>query len=278
MLFTRSLLFYIAFYLNNVLQVLFFLIPFFLTGPKTGYKIANFWARSNIKLHEWIVGARLELRGVENLTSGGLLVACKHQSSHETLSLFSSFNHPAYIMKRSLTKIPILGAYFLRLDQIPVDRGRKGEALASMTKGVRKALGRGCQVLIFPEGTRQRLDAEPNYKYGIQHLYKTLDQPVLPVATNTGAFWPKDGFVHYPGTVVLEFLPIIEPGLDPDEFQVQLIHAIETASDKLLEEAASGPRPSPLAVKAIAARANAKVEPNPSTGGSDLSDSVGNPL
>ncbi|MEN0087441.1 MAG: lysophospholipid acyltransferase family protein [Pseudomonadota bacterium] len=278
MLFIRSLLFYIVFYVNNVVQVLFFAIPFFLSGTDTGYKIARFWARSNIKLHEWIIGTKVELRGLENIPKGGCLVACKHQSSHETLSLFCNFHRPAYIMKRSLTKIPILGRYFLRLGQIPVDRGRKGEALASMTKGVKRAIADGSQVLIFPEGTRQRLYAEPSYKYGIQHLYKTLNQPVLPVAVNTGAFWPKDSFVHYPGTVVLEFLPIIEPGIDPNIFQVQLIDAIENASDKLLDEAADGLRPSPLAVQAIAARAQAKVDPGPSADSNDLTQSIGNPL
>ncbi|MEO0635495.1 MAG: lysophospholipid acyltransferase family protein [Pseudomonadota bacterium] len=278
MAFVRTLIFYALFYLNNFVQVIVFIIPFLLTGPKTGYRIARFWGRSNIKLHELIIGTRLELRGIENIPDGGLLVACKHQSSHETLSLFVNFERPSYILKRSLTKIPLFGTYLLRLGQIPVDRGRKGEALASMTRGVQKAIGEGHQVLIFPEGTRQRLDAEPAYKYGIQHLYKTLDQPVLPVATNTGAFWPKDSFTHYPGTVVLEFLPVIEPGLDPDEFQVKLIHAIETASDKLLEEAAGGSTPSPLAQKALKSRAEAKVDPGPSAGESGLTQSVGNPL
>ncbi|MEM1364152.1 MAG: lysophospholipid acyltransferase family protein [Pseudomonadota bacterium] len=278
MLFIRSLLFYIAFYLNNVVQILLFFIPFFMTGRETGYRIARFWARSNIKLHEWIVGARVELRGLENIPKGGVLVACKHQSSHETLSLFWNFQYPAYIMKRSLMRIPVLRLYFQRLRQIPVDRGRKGEALASMTKGVKQALANGSQVLIFPEGTRQPLAVEPSYKYGIQHMYKTLNQPVLPVAINTGAFWPKDKFIHYPGTVVLEFLPIIEPGLDPDVFQVKLIDAIETASDKLIEEAASGPRPSPLAVAAVTAKAKMKIEPGPSDGSDSLAEGIGNPL
>jgi 1-acyl-sn-glycerol-3-phosphate acyltransferase len=121
-----------------------------------------------------------------------------------------------------------------------------------MTVGVEKAIAKGFQIVIFPEGTRKALDAEPVYKYGIQHIYKTVNTPVLPVALNTGAFWPRKGFVHYPGTVIMEFMPPIEPGLDGDVFQVRLIDAIETASNALMREAASGPTPSPLAVEAVA--------------------------
>jgi 1-acyl-sn-glycerol-3-phosphate acyltransferase len=57
------------------------------------------------------------------------------------------------------------------------------------------------------------------------------------VALNAGLFWPRRAFLIRPGKVVIEFLPIIPPGLPPREFFRKLESDIETASDRLIEEA-----------------------------------------
>ena len=69
---------------------------------------------------------------------------------------------------------------------------------------------------------------------------------VVPLALNSGLYWPRRSFLKYPGTIVVEFLPPIEPGLDSKSFLARLPSAIESGSDRLLVEAAGVRPPPPL--------------------------------
>jgi 1-acyl-sn-glycerol-3-phosphate acyltransferase len=73
-------------------------------------------------------------------------------------------------------------------------------------------------------------------------LYDALDVPCLPVALNSGVFWPRRSVIRRPGTIVVEILKPIPPGLPRDEFLRRLEAAIEGASRRLLVEA-GGPEP-----------------------------------
>jgi 1-acyl-sn-glycerol-3-phosphate acyltransferase len=126
-----------------------------------------------------------------------------------------------------------MGAY-LKKNQIGVDRGGYATALKSIVRGARDAVARGGQVLIFPEGTRQPLDAPPDYKPGIAAMYKDLNLPVTPVALNTGLIWKPSGLMRSPGRVTFKVLPPIQPGLPRDEFMRQLEDAIESECQALL--------------------------------------------
>ena len=118
----------------------------------------------------------------------------------------------------------------------PVDRGRGGQALAEMTDRARVALGRSRQIVIFPEGTRRAPGAEPSYKFGIAHLYGETGMMCLPIALNSGLFWPRRSFLRYPGTIVAEILDPIPPGLTKAEFAARLQHDIEIATARLIAE------------------------------------------
>jgi len=89
-------------------------------------------------------------------------------------------------------------------------------------------------VVIFPEGTRKAPGAPPDYKPGIAALYRELNVPVYPVATNAGVHWPAHGFIRHPGTIVFEYLEPIPPGLKRAEFMRILEERIETKSTELL--------------------------------------------
>ena len=250
MLFIRSLLFQIAFYLNNIIQVIIFMIPFLMMSREKAWSICRFWGRSHMWLHAKIIGTELEVRGAEHIPEGGFIVAAKHQSSYETLSLYNLFAEPTYILKAGLLKVPLLGVYFSRMDMIGVNRGRGGSTLKSMAEGVDDALNKERQIIIFPEGTRRYMGDDPRNKYGIRHLYETLDVTVLPVSLNTGAFWPKNRFLHYPGKVIFQIHPPINQGLEGDEFMDTLMETIETGSNALLLETAAADNASPVAVNA----------------------------
>jgi len=145
------------------------------------------------------------------------------------------FKDPIFILKRELIWIPFFGWCLSKFKMIPVDRGGRARALAQVTRRAKVELGdNGRQLLIFPEGTRRAAGAEPAYKFGVAHLYAELGLPCVPVALNSGLYWPRRRFLRRPGTIRLEILPPIAPGLDKAAFQALLQERIETASDRLL--------------------------------------------
>jgi 1-acyl-sn-glycerol-3-phosphate acyltransferase len=151
---------------------------------------------------------------------------------------------PCYIIKRELLYVPIWNWYAVRARMVFVSRGKGQQALKEMTTGSVPAIAAGRPIMLFPEGTRRAPGAPPAYRFGLTHLYRHLNVPVLPVAINSGLYWPRRKFLRYPGKILVELLPPIAPGLSTEAFQEQLVEAIESGSDRLLVEAdLSAPRP-----------------------------------
>jgi 1-acyl-sn-glycerol-3-phosphate acyltransferase len=235
MLAVRSLLFNAAFYANLILWMLA-CIPTLVLPRMALMRMAQAWARSNLLLLRALAGTKVEFRGREHISPGGLLVAAKHQSLWETFALATLFDDPTFVLKRELTWIPLFGWFLWKADMVPVDRRAGSNALRDMNRRARAEVEHGRQLLIFPEGTRRPPGAPPAYKYGIAHLYDTLGVPCLPVALNSGLFWPRRRFIRRPGTIVVEVLEPIPPGLPRDEFFRTLTQQIEAASNRLLAE------------------------------------------
>lgn len=235
MLLIRSLLFNIAFYLNLVAWMVA-IVPVFLLPRKALIRVAQAWARSSLYLMRVIAGTRVEIRGRDKIPAGGLLVAAKHQSLWETFALFTLFDDPLYVLKRELMWIPVFGWYVGKADMVPINRQGGSMALIEMNAKAKQAVERGRQILIFPEGTRRPAGAPPAYKYGVAHLYANLGVPCLPVALNSGLFWPRRQFIRRPGTIVVDILDPIPPGMPRDIFFRTLQEKIETASTRLHEE------------------------------------------
>ena len=183
-----------------------------------------------------VCGVECDFRGLEKIPRGPLLVAAKHQSLWETFALFPLFADPAFILKRELMWLPFFGWYAWKARMIPVDRGKRSQALADLASRARRELGHGRQIVIFPEGTRRPPGAEPRYKFGIAHLYGETGVACLPIALNSGLFWPRRSFRRHPGVITVEVLDPIAPGLSKDDFARALEHAIETATARLIAE------------------------------------------
>jgi 1-acyl-sn-glycerol-3-phosphate acyltransferase len=235
MLVFRSLLFNVAFYANLIVWLLA-IVPTLVMPRKAVIRAAQAWARSNLWLMRAIVGTKVEFRGRERIPPGGLLVAAKHQSFWETFALATLFDDPVFILKRELMWIPFFGWYLWKARMVPVNRKAGSLALVEMNRRAREEVRRGRQVLIFPEGTRRPPGAEPVYKFGIAHLYMTLGVPCLPVALNSGLFWPRRRFIRRPGTIMVEFLEPLAPGLPRNHFFQEVQNRIEAASQRLLAE------------------------------------------
>ena len=88
-------------------------------------------------------------------------------------------------------------------------------------------------ILIFPEGTRRPVGAEPAYMPGVAGLYRHLGVPLVPVALNSGLFWPRRTLIKRAGTIVVQILPPIEAGLDRAVLMTRLEQDIEAATADL---------------------------------------------
>jgi 1-acyl-sn-glycerol-3-phosphate acyltransferase len=229
----RSLLFNVLFYVTTTLYVVLGSPLLFAPRRWAMAALANH-ARFELFLLEHIVGLKLEVRGKDKLPKGACLVAAKHQSAWETFGLIPLFRDPALLMKRELFWIPFHGWFSRKFKMIPVDRDKGPAALRRMLREAKKRIADGREIIIFPEGTRRPPGAPPDYKTGIVLLYEALGVPCVPLALNSGLFWPRRSLIRRPGTIVVEFLDPIPPGLPKAEFLKRLMGAIESASDRLL--------------------------------------------
>jgi 1-acyl-sn-glycerol-3-phosphate acyltransferase len=207
--------------------------PFVLADDRHVWTALRTWARATLWGLRWIVGARVVIEGREHAPEGGALIAMKHQSMLDTIAPALFLSKPAFVFKRELGDTPVMGAY-LRKNQIAVDRGGHAKALKSVVRGAREAVAQGRQVVIFPEGTRQEIEAPPDYKPGIAAMYKDLNLPVTPVALNTGLIWRPKGILRSPGRVTIRILPPIPAGLSREDFMRELETRIETECQALL--------------------------------------------
>ncbi|MGZ3409780.1 MAG: lysophospholipid acyltransferase family protein [Xanthobacteraceae bacterium] len=236
MLIFRSLIFNLLFYFFVVVFVLIAL-PALVLPSRCTVRVAQWWGTTTLWLVRIICGLKFEIRGREHIPQGAFLVASKHQSAWETFALFPPFAFPTMVLKRELTWIPFFGWTLIKGGMIALDRGAGKEALANLIARVRAALSQGRQVIVFPEGTRRPPGAEPDYKLGVVQLYTSSGAACLPVALNSGMFWPRRSFLRYPGTVIVEILPPIPAGLPRAVFFRRLQNDLETATNRLIAEA-----------------------------------------
>jgi 1-acyl-sn-glycerol-3-phosphate acyltransferase len=230
-----SLLFNALFYVNITVRMIVALptiaLPYpFLLAVLRGY------ARSNLWLLRVICGITVEWRGREKIPNGACIVACKHQSVWETFALFMLLDDPTYVLKRELMWLPLFGWLARKARMIPIDRGARVTALARMTALARREIARSRQIVIFPEGTRRAPGAEPRYLSGVAYLYGKTGLACVPLALNSGLFWPRRSLLRFPGTVLVEVLDPIPAGLDKRAFLTRLQSVTEEATARLVRE------------------------------------------
>jgi 1-acyl-sn-glycerol-3-phosphate acyltransferase len=229
----RSLLFVAWLYLSMALFAVL-LSPVLLLPYRAPMEIIRLWARFVLFGLRWIAGVKVEVRGLEHRPVGAALIASKHQGMLDVIAPFAFLPDNCFVMKKELMPLPFFGWFAWKTKMIAVDRSAHAKALKDMVKLARARFAEGRQILIFPEGTRGLPGAAPDYKPGIAALYRDLDCPCHPMATNSGQHWHAKGFRRTPGTVVYEFLPPIPAGLKRAEFMAELETRIETRSNELM--------------------------------------------
>jgi 1-acyl-sn-glycerol-3-phosphate acyltransferase len=234
-LLARSVAFNALFYVNMIVHMIVAL-PTIVLPYRVFLAILRSYARTSLLLLRVICGTGVEWRRIENIPKGPCLIACKHQSAWETFALYAVLQDPTFVLKRELMWLPLFGWLAHKARMIPIDRGAGAKALAGMTARAREELAQSRQVVIFPEGTRRPPGAAADYRPGIVRLYERCGVACVPLALNSGLFWPRRSLLRLPGTIVVEALEPIAPGLDRRAFLDRLQGVLEAATDRLVAE------------------------------------------
>lgn len=232
-LYIRSFIFNIFFFLwTTLLTLVTFVIGIF--GYMTTVFIAVLWGDGIIFAAKHILGITTEFRGMENIPKDRpYIFACKHQSAFDTVVIQHLAHRSAVILKHELLWIPVFGQVMMFAKAISLNRRKGRKIIPQLIEQAEKQVAMGRPIFMYPEGTRGQAGMRGKYKTGIAAVYEALNIPVIPAALNTGYFWPRRSFLKYPGHVVFEILPAIEPGLDQETFMKTLEDKIETACDRL---------------------------------------------
>jgi 1-acyl-sn-glycerol-3-phosphate acyltransferase len=233
----RSLVFAAAFYITTAIFLL--LGSWLLLAPRS-------WAMIGLKLHaktcvallRLICGTKLEVRGRENIPDGPALIIAKHQSAWDTFALLPLFRDPAVVLKDELKWIPFYGWFCVKFAHILVKRDKASAALKALIRDSKDRVAADRQILIFPEGTRTAPGAPPEFKPGYIALYEALGVPAVPLALNSGLYWPRRSLWRYPGTIIVDILPAVPPGQPRTAFRTTIETSLQSASTALMNEAA----------------------------------------
>ncbi len=234
MIVLRSLAFHTGFYVWTVL-ICSILAPTLPLSRRCALFVAECWSAGTLMLLHRLAGCRYHIKGFENLPQEPVIIACKHQSAWETTAFHTLLKNPVFVLKKALVDIPLYGWYIRKLKMIAVDRNAGLSAMRDLIlQGERALREERRHVIIFPEGTRLPPGQTGDYHPGVAALYAKANTSVVPVALNSGLFWPRRGFLIQPGFITIEFLPPIAPGLERSAFMPLLVERIEQASQKLL--------------------------------------------
>jgi 1-acyl-sn-glycerol-3-phosphate acyltransferase len=209
MLFLRSLLFYIG-----IVLMLFVFAPIALLilplPHRQRYRIMTNWGRFTIWWLKKTCRLTYQIEGLENLPNIPAIILSKHQSAWETIVYQQIFPVHVWLLKRELLYIPLFGWALASLKPISIDRKNFRQSIPKIIEQGKQRLADGLWLVIFPEGTRVAPGEKKRYGIGGALLAEKTGYPVLPVAHNSGQFWPPNSFIKYPGTIQLIIGPVID--------------------------------------------------------------------
>ncbi|MEK6734312.1 MAG: lysophospholipid acyltransferase family protein [Pseudomonadota bacterium] len=223
----RSLLFYIAATIWLFIVGIIFSPVIFLPSRFVIIIVGKVWAGGTYYLLKTICNLSVVVKGKKFMPKHSAIYASKHQSALETFMYLFILNKPVFILKKELLKLPVIGFYMKKMGMIAIDRNGGIKSLKFLLEQVQEKINDGYSIVIFPEGTRTSPGKTVDYHPGIAAIYNLKAAPVIPVALNTGMFWPKDTILKKPGKTIIEFLPAISNELDKRSFMEELKKTIE---------------------------------------------------
>jgi len=211
MVLLRSLLFYAGLIFSTLLFAPLSLVLLAVPFPMR-FRIMSQWSVFNLWWLGVTCGLKHEVTGREHIPDGTCIIMCKHQSAWETLALQLVFPAQVWVLKKELLWIPIYGWALTTMEPIAIDRSSGRRALRQIVDKGKSRLEKGLCVVIFPEGTRTAPGQRRKYQPGGGMLAERTGHPVIPVAHNSGCFWPRKSLKKRPGTIRMVIGPPIDPG------------------------------------------------------------------
>jgi 1-acyl-sn-glycerol-3-phosphate acyltransferase len=239
MVVVRSAIFWILLAISTgVIGIWGLLILPFRSQKLTSVYVGDLWFLVNCMVLRYICGVKVKLIDEHNIPTGACLVVAKHQSIWETLYLPYKLGNAAFVCKKELLSLPVVGWYLRALEMIPVDRKGGLSAIRKMTEVAKKIVKDGRKIVIFPEGTRVAVGESVEYKPGVVALYNALSKEVgdiliLPVALNSGEVWPRKSWIIKSGTIKVKFLKPITKKMSKRELLTELKEQIDSATNSL---------------------------------------------
>lgn len=230
MLYVRSILFTIIFFLTAPFCALFALLFCWLPYQKR-YPFFIIWQRSMTWLAAKLCHIHYEVKGVENLPLQPYIVASNHQSTWETLAFFVIFPDICFVLKKELLQIPLFGWALNFLEPIAIDRSKQTAAREQVILQGKERLKRHRTVVIFPEGKRMPADQPGPFRSGAAALAKAAGVPLVPVSHNAGKYWPRRGWIKHPGTITVHIgKPIFPASSQTTDMHQQMVETITASS------------------------------------------------
>ena len=225
----RSLIFNIFLYVG-LITIFILAIPTLILPSKFTIFFGRLSARYIVLILRVILSTKVVFQGTENLKKvDSYFVASAHQSMFETFALQIPLDGPIFILKKELLNIPLFGWYLRKIGSIAIVRETTTKENLNFFDKVKEKVEKSKRpLLIFPHGTRVKLEDQPPFKKGVGRIYKALNLPCVPVAHNTGKVWPKNSFMKYPGNIHISFLEPILSGKDNEEFVKDIENKIYT--------------------------------------------------
>ena len=219
MLLLRSLIFNIFLY-AGIVTIFLIAIPTLVLPPKFSLLFGKFLGHYVVFVVKIFLNTKVEIKGISNIPKAEkYFVASAHQSMFETFALQAVLDYPVFILKKELLKIPLFGLYLKKIKSIEITRDTTTkdnlnffEKVATIIKNENRPL------LIFPQGTRVKVDEIVPFKKGVGRIYESLNISCVPIALNSGSIWSKKGIVRHSGKITISLLEPIKPGLNRDEF------------------------------------------------------------
>ena len=185
------------------------------------HKGARFWGRAIL----WLCDIKVVINGLENLpeSPSSMMIVANHQSMFDIFAFEGYFPVKfAWIAKKSIFQIPLVGAAMKRGGYISIDRANSESARLSLQKAAEHL--RENSIVIFPEGTRSRTGSVGKFKKGALHLAEASQVPILPV-TITGS-WERlrpEHWIITPGVLTLHIdPPVSTAGKEREEIEKDL--------------------------------------------------------
>jgi 1-acyl-sn-glycerol-3-phosphate acyltransferase len=229
LLFLRSALFLLLVVMATIVWALacfgFLLLPY-----RQRYYLITRWNVFVTLAARTVCGVRWDVRGMENLPDGPVILLSKHQSAWETIFYCWLMPRPLiFVFKKELLYIPFFGWGLGMMRMIAIDRSKGRDAMAQVIQTGRKRLDDGQWVIMFPEGTRTSVGQQGKYKAGGAILAIGTKTPVVPIAMNSGDCWPRNAFIKKPGLITVSIgKPISPEGLSSAELMAHVENWIES--------------------------------------------------